>query len=76
MPSTLLSQSLLLPYPLNPRSHALAAGVGSDPQKLARFRALMRVRSSLPEAALQTPALKNFSRMLMKVTQASSVMRH
>lgn len=48
-----------------------AAGVGSDPQKLARFRALMRARSSLPEAALQTPALKNFSRMLLKVTQAS-----
>ena len=33
----------------------------------------MRARSSLPQAALQTPALKNFSRMLLKVTQASHV---
>ena len=33
----------------------------------------MRARSSLPQAVLQTPALKNFSRMLLKVMQASCV---
>ena len=52
----------------------LAAGIASDPQKLARFRVLMRVRSGLPAAVLQTPALRNFSRMLMKVTQLRCIM--
>ncbi|KAK9821791.1 hypothetical protein WJX81_004092 [Elliptochloris bilobata] len=44
-------------------------GVASDPQKLARFRALMRMRSALPEEALRVPALKNFTRMLLKIPE-------
>ena len=44
------------------------AGVASDPQKVARFRAMMRMRASLPAHVLQTPTLKNFTRFLLKVT--------
>ncbi len=46
---------------------ARAAGIASDPQKIARYRAAMRMRRALAGGTLQTPALKNFSRMLLKV---------
>ena len=42
------------------------AGIASDPQKLARFRAAQRMRATLPERVLRTPPLQNFSRMLLK----------
>ena len=45
---------------------ARAAGIASDPQKIARYRAALRMRRALPERTLRTPALKNFTRMLLK----------
>ena len=46
---------------------ARAAGIASNPQKIARYRAAMRMRRVLPAHTLRTPALKNLSRMLLKV---------
>ena len=42
-------------------------GVASDPAKLSRFRDLLRLRRSLMGSFANDYALKNFSRMLLKV---------